>query len=43
MKASEDAVMLWEAALLCFFGFLRSREITVPSDQAYNEGAHLKF
>jgi len=42
MKASEDAVMLWAAAL-CFFGFLRSREIMVPSDSAYGEGAHLSF
>ena len=24
-----------------FFGFLRAGEITVPSDTAYDEGAHL--
>ena len=42
-KASEDAIMLWAAASLCFFGFLRSGEITVPSDSAYDEGAHLSF
>ena len=35
--------MLWAAASLCFFGFLRSGEITVPSDSAYDEGAHLSF
>ncbi len=28
---------------LCFFGFLRSGEITVPSDNAIDEGAHLCF
>ena len=35
--------MLWEASTLCYFGFLRSGEITVPSDTAYDEGAHLNF
>ena len=38
-----DKVMLWGAALLCFFGFLRAGEITVPSDNAYDKGAHLSF
>ena len=33
--------MLWAAVSLCFFGFLRSGEITVPDDSAYDEGAHL--
>ena len=36
-----DHKMLWAAALLCFFGFLR--EVTVPSDTAYDEGAHLNL
>ncbi len=34
--------MLWTASL-CFFGFLRSGEITVPSDAAFDEGTHLSF
>lgn len=38
-----DNIMLWAACLLCFFGFLRSGEITVPSDSAFDEGAHLAF
>ncbi len=39
----ESGSMLWAAASLCFFGFLRSGEITIPSDTAYDEGAHLNF
>ena len=35
--------MLWAAATLCFFGFLRSGEITIPSDSAFDKGAHLGF
>ena len=35
--------MLWAASLLCFFGFLRSGEITVPADAGFDEGAHLTF
>ena len=35
--------MLWASAFLCFFGFLRSGELTIPSDLAYDEGAHLSF
>lgn len=38
-----DSVMLWAAASLCFFGFLRSGEITVPSDSSFDQGAHLTF
>ena len=35
-----DNIMLWAACLLCFFGFLRFGEITVP---AFDERAHLSF
>ena len=33
--------MLWAAMLLCFFGFLRSGEVCVPSQKAFDEGVHL--
>ena len=42
-EASADARMLWAASSLCFFGFFRSGELTVPSNTAYDEGAHLSF
>ena len=42
-EASLDAKMLWAASSLCFFGFFRSGELTVPSSTAYDEGAHLSF
>ena len=42
-KGTQDAKMLWAAAALCFFGFLRSGELTVPSEGGYIEGAHLSF
>lgn len=42
-RGSRDNVMLWAAVSLCFFGFLRSGEITVATDNAYDEGTHLSF
>ena len=38
-----DWSMLWAAASLCFFGFLRSGEITAQSEAEYDEGANLSF
>lgn len=40
-SAGRDEKMLWAAASLCFAGFLRSGEITVPSDRAFDEAQHL--
>ena len=38
-----DGKMLWAAASLCFFGFMRSGELTIPSATSFDEGAHLSF
>ncbi len=35
--------MLWATAALCFFGFFQSGEITVPSENLFDEGAHPMF
>ena len=37
------ATMLWAAACTCFFGFLRSGEVVVPSDSEYDATVHLSF
>ena len=37
-----DGKMLW-AASSCFFGFLWSGEITIPSDSSFDKGAHLNY
>lgn len=38
-----DKTMLWAAALMCFFGFLRAGEVCVPADNEFDAGAHLTF
>ena len=40
---NHNAIMLWGACCLCYFGFLRAEEITVPSEAAYDPGEHLNF
>ena len=42
-SACHNDVMLWAAALLCFFGFLRSGEITIPKASAYDPTIHLSL
>ena len=38
-----DVKMLWAAAIICFFGFFRSGEITVPSTTSFNPKIHLAW
>ena len=40
-KADWNAEMLWAAASLCFLGFLRSEELTVPVEKEFDESANL--
>ena len=37
------AVMLWAVACMCFFGFLRSGKIVVPSDREYDPSVRLSY
>ena len=34
-------IMLWAACCTCYFGFLRSGEISIPSDREYDPSTHL--
>ncbi len=38
-----DNIMLWAASVLCFFGFFRSGELTLPSASAFNPTVHLAW
>ena len=38
-----DIKMLWAAVVICFFGFFRSGEITVPSVSSFDPSSHLAW
>lgn len=42
-SGARDNIMIWAAATLCFFGFMRAGELTVPSDSTFDESSHLAF
>lgn len=39
----EDILMLWAASVVCYFGFFRAGELTVPSLAAYQKAKHLSW
>ena len=41
--ADPDVQMLWAACTLAFSAFLRTGEMTVPSDKGYDPASHLSF
>ena len=42
-RSKYDSVMLWAACCTCFFGFLLSGEVMVPTASSYDPWAHLSF
>ena len=43
LPSRSDAAMLWAAATLCFFAFLRMGEVVVPSDSGFDPRVHLAY
>ena len=41
--AAYEESLIWAAASVCFFGFFRAGEITVPSAAAYDRATHLSW
>ena len=42
-QCRRDASMLWAAVTMCFFGFLRSGEVVVPSPLSFDPSVHLCY
>ena len=41
--ADNDYTMLWGAACICFFSFMRAGELVAPSDSSFDPSYHLAF
>ena len=42
-QTDRDVVMIWAAAVMCFFGFFRAGEITVPTASSFDAAKHLAW
>ena len=42
-STKQDNIMLWAVSSLCFFGFFRAGELTLPSEDSYDPQIHLNY
>ena len=42
-SSDHDTIMIWAAATICFFGFFRSGEITLPAGTSFDDTKHLSW
>jgi len=42
-QTNRDVVMIWAAAVMCFFGFFHVGEITVPTAASFDGSKHLTW
>ena len=42
-NTKQDNIMLWAVSSLCFFGFFRAGELTIPSENSYDPQIHLSY
>lgn len=42
-RTDPDIIMLWAAAVVCFFGFFRAGEITLPTLSSFDNTRHLSW
>ena len=43
LPSRANGSMLWAAACMCFFGFLRSGEVVTPTDSGFDPEVHLAY